>query len=282
MWYLPEWRGNLLTPTCSAAQALGEYSRLFGSVEGNTTFYSLPDAARTKLWLDQVPDGFRFCFKVARDISHAPDPLTAWLGKPGVAFQHFLDQILLYAPHKLGVVMLQLPGTFGAPDLPRLLPLLDYLAERADVSWALECRHLSLFDKGDAERQLLRALADRGMDRVMFDSRGLFHDESGTSEVLDARAKKPRMPVHAVATGCNPVVRFIGHSDYEQNRRFLQQWARRIAQWQVEGKTPWLFWHTAGNRDVGRFYQWVMANIWQQTVVLPGLVGGGTTADLWD
>ncbi|MCY0966473.1 DUF72 domain-containing protein [Parathalassolituus penaei] len=281
MWYLPEWRGNLLSPGCTPARALTEYSQLFGSVEGNTTFYALPDRMRLQGWLDQASEHFRFCFKVPRDISHAADPLEAWNGKPGALFRGFLDQILAYAPHKLGVVLLQLPATFSAERMSALFACLDQLVMLKGVVWALECRHLSFFDKSLNEQQLLRGLADRGVDRVMFDSRGLFHDDSATEEILDARRKKPRMPVHAVATGNNPVVRFIGHSQYEPNRLFLQQWHKRIVQWQSEGKTPWVFWHTAGNRDVGKFYRWTMANIWNQTITLPGEVGGGVTPDLW-
>jgi uncharacterized protein YecE (DUF72 family) len=282
MWYLPQWRGGLLTSDCRLAQALGQYSQVFGSVEGNTTFYALPDAMRIRSWLDQVPDSFRFCFKVPKEISHARDIRRALAGSAGLLFRNFIDQIQTHAPHKLGVLMLQLPASLGAADLAVLIAVLDDLAAIPGVSWALECRHVSWFDKGQNEQQLLRALADRNMDRVVFDSRGLQRDVSGAEAVLDARGKKPSMPVHPVATGQYPVVRFIGHSTYEENRLYLQQWQQKLAQWQQEGRTPLVFWHTAGNRDVPGFHRWLMDIVWNQTVSWPGEQASGITADLWE
>lgn len=278
MWFLPQWRGGLLSPGCSSAESLREYSDVFGSVEGNTTFYALPDRQRLALWLQQSRDDFRFCFKVPRDISHATDPVAAWRGKAGARFGWFLDHIMNSCPHKLGVVMLQLPVTSGIDSHSQLFSLLDLLAEVSSVRWAVEFRHPSFFDKGVAESGVLRALADRNMDRVIFDTRGLQADASMSEAVLDARRKKPHMPVHPVATGQNPVVRFIGHSDYEVNRRYLQQWRTKLAQWQSQGKTPWVFWHTAGNQDVPGFYQWVMQEIWQQRVEWPVR---GQSLSLW-
>lgn len=289
MWYLPEWRGGLLKPDAVSATALADYSQVFDSVEGNTTFYGLPDQQRLAHWWQQVPDHFRFCFKLPRDISHASDLSTALTGRSKVALEVFLERIAEIGAHKLGVLMLQLPERVQMDSTAGLWHLLDELAmmlgHRLGPSWegsvAVECRHLSFFQKDEAERRFLRALADRHMDRVIFDSRGLQMDTSGNEVVLDAKTKKPNMPVHAVATGQQPVVRFIGHSDWRLNWQGLQQWHRRLSQWQQEGRRPYIFWHTVGNRDVPGFHRWIMESLWQHSPVWPGEQASGQTLDLW-
>lgn len=45
------------------------------------------------------------------------------------------------------------------------------------------------------------------------DSRPLFALPPSNAAIIDAHKKKPRVPVHAIATANNPVVRFIGQPD---------------------------------------------------------------------
>jgi len=289
MWYLPEWRGGLLSPDSASTTALKDYSQVFDSVEGNTTFYGLPDAARLAHWWQQVPESFRFCFKLPRDITHVADPVQALKGQPGQRWCDFLRAIAHLDTAKLGVLMVQLPERFTAADESVLWCFLDELSRGVErelgADWdggiALECRHLSFFLKDDTERRLLRGLADRAMDRVIFDSRGLQMDDSNSDAVLDAKRKKPNMPVHAVATGRHPVVRFIGHSQWEKNAPGLQQWHRKLTQWQEEGKQPFVFWHTVGNQDVPGFHRWIMETCWRREVLWPGENAAGQTLDLW-
>ena len=289
MWYLPDWRGGLLRPDAQSATALTDYSQVFDTVEGNTTFYGLPSGARLTHWWQQVSDDFRFCFKLPRDISHVDNPVEAMRGNAGQSLCRFLETIDELGAHKLGALLLQLPERVTISSESQLWLLMDLLAEQIDrifgATWqgtvAVECRHRSFFMKDDAERRFLRGLADRGLDRVIFDSRGLQMDQSGTELVRDAQRKKPNMPVHAVATGRHPIVRFIGHSDWLQNRQGLEQWHRRLLQWQQEGRQPYVFWHTVGNQDVPGFHRWIMETFWQTEVRWPGENASGQTMTLW-
>ena len=43
---------------------------MFGAVEGNTTFYSLPSAARVARWAELLSEDFHFCAKLPREVSH--------------------------------------------------------------------------------------------------------------------------------------------------------------------------------------------------------------------
>ncbi len=244
MWYMPQWRGELLTPVGDAQSALAEYARQFSSVEGNTTFYGLPTVERAQHWAQQVPESFRFAFKLPRSISHSHDLLQA-LKRELPAWLAFCQAV----GSRLGLGLLQLPAQFGPERLPELFSALDALRQEQTVPLAVEVRHPALFAKGDAERQLLRELTQREVDRVIFDARGLFHDDGQSAEILDARAKKPRLPVHPIATGKHPVVRFIGHSQWQRDDEFLQQWHAKLIEWQQQGRQPFFFIHTAGNHN---------------------------------
>lgn len=52
--------------------------------------------------------------------------------------------------------------------------------------------------------------------------------------------EKPKVPVHAVLTAKNPLIRFIGSDDMTQNRELFQVWLQKLAQWH-QTTTPYLF-----------------------------------------
>ncbi|WP_419810522.1 DUF72 domain-containing protein [Bacterioplanoides sp.] len=277
MWYMDGWRGNLLSSWQKAGEALAEYAQVFQSVEGNTTFYGLPDKRRARQWRSMVPDNFSFSFKLPRDISHAPNLLLAYQ-KHQLAWRDFADAL----EDSLGVISVQLPAEFSPQRLPELLEFLTLLKthERADIS--VEFRHPGFFDKSANEQSLLRQLSELQVARSLFDSRGLFNDTAQTEAVLDARSKKPRMPVHPIATGASPVIRFIGHSDWALNERYLLQWSDKLQQWLTEGKTPYFFLHTAGNQDVQYFLRF-LEKLWGlEESIWPGESGAGQSACLFD
>ncbi len=255
MWFMQQWRGHLLSADTRSADALAQYSRVFNAIEGNTTLYGLPAQERAEAWRQMAAEGFRFSFKIPRSISQAGDIAATLKSSPD--FHRFMAQM----EPVTGLLMLQLPGHFGPRQLPQLAAGLEALRSITRVPVAVEVRHPGFFDKSRHEPALLRLLADHHADRVVFDSRGLFADISTDPAVQEAQRKKPRFAVHPVATADNPVIRFIGHSDWQQNRRYLQQWAGKLRQWIMEGKQPWLFIHTASNQDAPQFARWCLAEL---------------------
>ncbi|WP_430462565.1 DUF72 domain-containing protein [Thalassolituus sp. LLYu03] len=243
MWFLPEWKGGLIRADSSAANALQDYASVFGSVEGNTTFYALPAPERAAHWLSLTPDDFRFSFKVPKSISHSANIYQALL--KDTAFLPFLEVVA----RRCGLVMLQLPPNFTPDRLTELEQFIVEFTKLTAVPLAVEFRHIAFFSKGPAESAALRLLADLNCDRVNFDSRGLFADTAQLPQISEAQAKKPRMPVHPISTGDNPVVRFIGHSDWALNEHYWKQWGEKLVEWTQQKKTCWVFIHTATNRD---------------------------------
>lgn len=45
------------------------------------------------------------------------------------------------------------------------------------------------------------------------------------------------------------MIRYVGCSDLEANRAFYRPWLTKINHWLDEGKTPYVFFHTADNYD---------------------------------
>lgn len=254
MWYQPAWCGRWLPRSLSSQESLRQYATVFSSVEGNTSFYAVPSVERLKQWRAAVSADFRFSFKIPSSVSHARSPLQALRDQRG-ALAEFFDE----AGQSLGMLMLQLPETFSGDRMSELMGTLDCLREMTSVALSVECRHASFFRKDAVEQSLLRGLADRYVDRVIFDSRGLFNDNTESEVVAEAQRKKPRMPVHPIATGQHPVIRFIGSASWHANKKFVEQWGWKMIQWLEEGRSPYLFLHTPGNDDVPGFARWFLS-----------------------
>lgn len=240
LWAEPAWCGALYSSGADADRRLHEYGQVFGAVEGNTTFYALPERDTVRRWAELLPADFHFCAKLPREISHADvlDPQHPLLTR----FFHTMAPL----EQRLGPVWLQLPARFGPAQLPQLAIFLQALPKGG--RYAVEVRHPDFFRKDDNERRLNRMLYERGMERIMFDSRGLFASPDQDPASLDARRRKPRLPVHALALADRPTVRFIAGMDNQQSLRWLAPWLDKCRQWLEEGRSPILFMHTPDNR----------------------------------
>ncbi|AXR05946.1 DUF72 domain-containing protein [Salinimonas sediminis] len=241
VWQHSSWASRWFCEPAARQQNLTYYARQLSSIEGNTTFYSLPEPATVCGWRDKVPDHFRFTFKLHQAISHT--------AIPGADLPLLDRQIALFSllEHKLGAVLLQLPAQFDPSQLSQLGRLLDYLNDRWPI--AVEVRHPAFFAKGREEQQLNRLLLEAGANRMIMDTRALFSGPSDSPLTGEVRLKKPRVPVNVIATAEHPVVRFVGSNDEQTNRSKLQPWVHKCHQWRQQGKTPYLFLHRPDNKD---------------------------------
>ncbi|MCX2769270.1 MULTISPECIES: DUF72 domain-containing protein [unclassified Pseudoalteromonas] len=240
-WSSAHWKGRVFSSHCSATNMLKEYGQIFNSVEGNTTFYADPNPQTVLKWLEQVPDDFRFTFKIPKRFSHE------------MALSHCQDELLAWCKNmaplfpKLGVLMLQLPAQFAPEHINKMRQFLSWLPKALTVG--VEIRHWDFYRKGDAERRYNQYLIENNYNRIVMDTRALFSEPASTPAIVDAQQKKPRLPVHAIATGDSPILRFVGCSQLESNRDFYQPWLTKLNQWLSEGKSPYVFFHTADNFD---------------------------------
>ena len=73
-WNYDAWKGDFYSEKIGGTRMLEEYGQRFGTVEGNGTFYSLPDPATVEDWCGRVPDDFVFSVKASRYITHMKMP----------------------------------------------------------------------------------------------------------------------------------------------------------------------------------------------------------------
>lgn len=235
VWSFDRWVGELYRAGTPKRKFLPAYASVFNAVEGNTTFYATPPASTVQGWLSEVPEGFRFCLKFPRAISH-----DGGLVGVGREVKAFMQAVTPLRPH-LGPIFLQLPPTFTAAELPRLAGFLADLP--ADFDYAVEVRHPSFYAQSH-EPRFTELLESHRVDRVVLDARVLHHTESDDGWIEESKRRKPRMPVRAQATGENPFVRIIGNDRPEDAARCIAGWADVAAVWLAEGRTPHIFLHS--------------------------------------
>ena len=237
-WSIPEWRGTFLPASTRPNELLIEYSKIFNTVEGNSFFYALPKLDVVKRWANQAANGFEFCFKVPRELSHSTQ--LACKGAVYSQLQQCLECIAQAG--KLGSTFLQLPASFSSDRLCELEGFCRNWPKRFPL--AVEVRHPEFFTGESAELQLDRILIQACVDRVIFDSRALFHALPSDPAEEKSQSRKPRLPVNLKATGPRPMVRFVGRNRIEQADRWQEEVADKVATWIRGGKRPYVFMHT--------------------------------------
>ncbi len=235
-WSQSKWASHLYLNSDKKRSALQAYNTLFNSVEGNTSFYQLPSEESLLNWKQQVDPAFSFTFKFPQEISHE----GALTDNPALVNQVLQRFSLMEG--QLGVVMLQLPASFGPSRLDELNVFLQNLP--TEFNYAVEVRHLDLFDKGNNERKLNQVLAHHNVNRIILDSRALFACKTDLTPLIEeVQARKPKVPTNVIATAKFPLIRFIGHPTLEENERFFAPWVSKLEQWLEQGKQPYLFFH---------------------------------------
>lgn len=240
VWACDRWAtdaGGPLYSTPNRRRWLGEYSTVFNTVEGNSTFYGLPDLPAVERWAADTADGFRFALKFPSAITHERELLGAERET-----DDFLDRLaILRDADRLGPTLLQLPPYFAGDQLANLAAYLDRLPDWLPV--AVEARHADYFDGADVERALDRLLAGRGADRALFDSRPLFSAPPSDPIEQASQSRKPRSPFRTTVTGRSPMVRLVGRNHLPAVDPWINEWAAVVGGWIEQGLTPYFFTH---------------------------------------
>ncbi|WP_016956184.1 DUF72 domain-containing protein [Catenovulum agarivorans] len=248
MWTHPQWQHNFFPSKTAQTQHLGFYSQIYSTVEGNTSFYALPNQQTVERWREQVSDEFKFCFKVPQSISH-----QLMLKHADAEMAEFITRFEpLINNNQIGQILLQLPPFFSAQQLNDLA---QFLTAYSELPFAVEVRHSDFFNKQQSEKEFNQLLIAHKANRVLMDSRPVHSQIPNTEAIIDAQKKKPKVPVHLIATADKPMVRFIGCTKLEDNLPFIQPWLKHFKTWLEQGKTPYLFIHTADNAQVHQLAQ---------------------------
>ncbi|WP_394130634.1 DUF72 domain-containing protein [Shewanella maritima] len=259
MWSHSHWQQSVYQDK-QQAHRLAHYAQVFNTVEGNTTFYATPKASSVNNWLDATHNDFRFTFKLPKTITHERKLLHC---QPEMnAFFRALEPL----HQRTGVWKIQLADHFGPASLPVLDQFLNQLPQ--GMSFGVEVRHKAFFAKGEHEKQLNRLLMQHHCSRIIMDTRAVFAAPPTSAAVIDAHQKKPKVPVHPIATNNHPVIRFVGGPDLQQNLQFFTNWLKPLPQWLNDGKTPYIFIHTPDNNAAPEqaiaIYQHLKQHVTQQ------------------
>ncbi|WP_071189600.1 DUF72 domain-containing protein [Trichormus sp. NMC-1] len=233
VWAYKGWVGELYPPGTRTTDFLHLYSRRFTTVEGNTTFYAVPNPETVTRWATETPPGFEFCLKLPRDITHQK------LLRPHIpeALQ-FLEKMRPLGKH-LGPMFAQLPPSYSPALLDDLAAFLEAWPSR-DAPLALEVRHPDWF-REPHKSNLTTLLEKLEVGRVLLDSRPIYSGDDDPQ--LASERRKPQLPVQFSVTAPFSLIRFISHPQLSVNQQFMEQWVIQIQKWLKAGVRIYFFVH---------------------------------------
>ena len=232
VWAYRGWLGDFYPTGSRTNDFLNLYSRRFTTVEGNTTFYAIPDLQTVRRWTLETPEDFEFCLKLPRECTHRG------------LLQPSIEGTLRFLEHmeglgdKLGPVFAQLPPTYGPEYLADLEAFLEALPE--NIPFCLEVRHPDWFREPYA-RQLNVMLETLGVGRVILDTRPIYSGDDDPQ--ANSNRRKPDLPVQPIVTADFTLIRFISHPERSRNERFLREWASLLEGWLQQGTRVYFFVH---------------------------------------
>lgn len=233
VWAYKGWVGGLYPQGSRASEFLHLYSRRFTTVEGNTTFYAIPNPETVSRWAKETPPGFEFCLKLPRDITHQG------LLKPYIpAALTFLEGMRPLGK-RLGPIFAQLPPSYTPALIDDLASFLEAWP-RTTAPLALEVRHPEWY-REPYKTNLTQLLETLGVGRVLLDSRPIYTGEDDPQ--LESERRKPKLPLQLGVTTTFSLIRFISHPNLAVNQPFMEQWVQQIQQWLQAGKRIYFFVH---------------------------------------
>jgi uncharacterized protein YecE (DUF72 family) len=147
-----DWNGVFYPTEMDSKDYLNYYSRIFNSVEIDSTFYGTPKKTTVQRWVSGTPPGFKFSLKAPRAITHDLGLVNAW----GLTMA-FINVARLLAD-RLGVILFQFPPSFTTVKMENLTSFLSRLPR--DLRYAIEIRDPSWYT---AENELVDLLTGLGI-----------------------------------------------------------------------------------------------------------------------
>ena len=245
VWSFKGWVGNFYPKGTKSTDFLREYAGRLTTIEGNTTFYAVPAIKTIASWIEQTPEAFRFCPKIPKAISHN----GKLLDYADRALQ-FVD-VMRPLASRLGPMFLQLPPSYSPRMMDDLTKFLEVWPR--EIRLGVEVRHLDWFDAPHRD-SLNQLLVNFNMARVVIDTRPirtLAGDASiaGSSyeSLLEARERKPDVPVFLERTADFIFLRFIGHPELSQNFPVMDEWVKYLVEEMNLGSSAFVFCHSPDN-----------------------------------
>jgi len=132
----------LYPPPFQDASRLTYYASLFNSIEINSSFYKIPQAATIAKWATSVGENFKFTFKLWKEITHSKG--FNFKDKDVEPFLKAINAV----QEKKGCLLIQFPPSLGKEYIVQLNNLLSCIRKIEPVHWniAIEFRNKSWYN----------------------------------------------------------------------------------------------------------------------------------------
>lgn len=144
-WSYSHWKESFYPKELKPKEYLSFLSKTFDVIEINTSFYKLPTVATIANWLNAVPENFKFCPKISRQLTQYQK-----LNEPEESLKAFFEIFEPLHSH-LGPVLVQLPPSlkFEAVKTEHFFKIITTKYKSYD--FVLEVRNKSWFEKESLE-----------------------------------------------------------------------------------------------------------------------------------
>ncbi|MBP0581248.1 DUF72 domain-containing protein [Labrys sp. LIt4] len=234
-WNYAPWRGDFYPEGLPHREELAHASRVFRTIEVNSTFYRLQTPPTYGRWFDQTPEDFVFAVKGPRFITHVKR-----LRDISAPLANFLASGLLRLGHKLGPILWQLPPNFRF-DRDLLAAFLKQLPRDTDAALHAARKHddklrVEPWLKAPARQPIRHALEIRHESFLVDDFITLLRD----ADVALVCADSVEWPLAMDATSSFTYCRLHGSTELYRSAygaKALDLWARRAKAW-AQGRKP--------------------------------------------
>ncbi|MFD1255202.1 DUF72 domain-containing protein [Mucilaginibacter terrae] len=224
-------------PEYQEKSRLAYYASLFSSVEINNTFYKLPLPKTVAKWAADVPNGFRFTFKLWQEVTHLKG--QRFNTEHVARFMHIINQ----AGSQRGCLLVQFPPSVVLNPVLLHELLSEISLGSVDEPWqvAVEFRHRSWYQ--DAIYELLD----------QHEACMVLHDlPASAAPVQVGEANFMYLRFHGPNGGYR--------GSYEDE--FLSEYASYVKEWMQDGKTVYAYFNnTMGGavQNLMTFNKYVLA-----------------------
>jgi uncharacterized protein YecE (DUF72 family) len=211
-WNYPAWVGPVYPRAARSADFLPLYTRLFDTVEVDSTFYAVPSAPTIENWARRTPPTFRFALKFPREATHD----AGLAGKESKeTLVRFVERVRPLGP-RLGPILIQLPAEFAPSRRSTLEGFLDALPP--DLAFAVEFRDPAWLATNVMESLAARRIAPTLTDSPFLPLDAMLDLASGIGE-------------RAVAGLDFVYVRWLGNRDLTDYSRVQLDRSAELARW---------------------------------------------------
>ena len=140
-WSYKDWVGPFYAEGTRPSEMLAQYTRRFGVVELDSSFYGVPRPDTVERWRKVLPPGFLLCPKLWQEITHAK-----FLVDCEAELDEYLGSLMLLREH-LGPIVMQFPyfrkssGTDLGVFESRIAKFLELMRQRFDGKIVVEVRN---------------------------------------------------------------------------------------------------------------------------------------------